>query len=96
MDAEEILKAITEQVDKALSIRRSDYFTTKEAKVYLGISEDRLYMLMHNREITYSKPSGKCAYFKKQDLDEYLSRNTIPSFASLEAQAADHVINSAV
>ena len=96
MEAKEILKAITEQIDRAMRVQRSDYLNTKEACIYLGVTESRLHTLMFQREITYSKPSGKHAFFKKQDLDEYLSRNTIPSFASLEAQAADHVVNKAV
>lgn len=96
MEAEKILKAITDKVDEALKVRRSDFLTFEEACIYLGVKKARLYSLMYQREITYSKPSGKHSYFKKQDLDEYLSRNTVPSFASLEANAADHVVSKAV
>jgi excisionase family DNA binding protein len=47
------------------------FYTTNEAADYLGISINTLYKKNRNKEISYDKQSKK-AFYKKQDLDNYL------------------------
>lgn len=96
MSEKELLETILFRIDEAVKIQHSEYLSMEETCKYMGVTKTHLYRLMKERLITYSKPTGKMAYFKKSDIEEYLGRNTIPSFASLEALASDHVISKAI
>lgn len=93
-EEKELLKEILDRLEtiELEQVRRRDTFTLQEAAKYVGLKAPALYKLCKDREITYSKPS-KQIYFKKKDLDEYLNRNTVPSFSELEAFASNHVIS---
>lgn len=95
MEQKEILSMILAKIDEIGSVNRSEYMKFKDACSYLGVTKTQLYRLMYERQITYSKPSGKITYFKKSDLDDYLTRNTVPSLASVSGMASDYVLNSA-
>lgn len=94
-EEKELLKQILDRLEiiELGQVRRRDIFTLQEAAKYVGLKAPALYKLCKDREITYSKPS-KQIYFKKKDLDEYLNRNTVPSFSELESLASNHVIAS--
>lgn len=94
-EEKDLLKEILDRLEtiELGQTRRRDTFTLQEAAKYMGVKDPVLYKLCKERVITYSKPS-KQIYFKKKDLDEYLSRNTVPSFSALEALASNHVISS--
>lgn len=94
-EEKDLLKEILDRLEtiELGQARRRDTFTLQEAAKYVGLKAPALYKLCKDREITYSKPS-KQIYFKKKDLDEYLNRNTVPSFSALEALASNHVISS--
>ena len=94
-EEKDLLKEILDRLEtiELGQARRRDTFTLQEAAKYMGVKDPVLYKLCKERVITYSKPS-KQIYFKKKDLDEYLSRNTVPSFSALEALASNHVISS--
>jgi putative excisionase len=51
--------------------------TTAEACKYMRISKSTLYKMTMNREIVFYKPTGGRIYFKKEDLDAFLTRNPI-------------------
>lgn len=51
--------------------------TTAEACKYMQISKSTLYKMTMNREIVFYKPTGGRIYFKKEDLDAFLTRNPI-------------------
>lgn len=59
------------------------FLTQEEAAEYLGIQSSYLYKLTHQSEISYFK-TGKKNYFKRIDLDRYISRNRIPSHQEIK------------
>ena len=75
-------------------VLQREFFTFNEACEYMGLKSNVMYRLMREREITYSKPNNKQIFFKKEDMDAYLSKNTIPSFSSLEGLASDYMLMS--
>lgn len=56
-----------------------EYFSAKEAAIYLGISISTLYKLVHERKVPHYKPSGKLLRFSKTDLKNFISANRIPA-----------------
>lgn len=66
--------------------------TLEEACEYLHLSKSTVYKLTMNRKIKHSKP-GKRLYFKKCDLDAYLTSNTISTVEDIN-DWSDNLINS--
>jgi len=61
----------------------------KEALIYLSVSESFLYKATSLRKIPFLKPKGKL-YFKRKDLDAYLSQNYKPSTNDLKNNIAEN------
>ena len=51
--------------------------TPEAAAEYLSITRGSLYNLVHLKKITCYKPSGKMLYFRKADLDAYITRGQV-------------------
>lgn len=70
--------------------------TIVEASVYLSLSVSYIYRLVHEKRITYFKPSGSLrsgrVYFRKEDLDSFVFRGR--SSADFElAEQAERILN---
>lgn len=93
--AAKIILTLTKEVQDLVSKVGKMYYNTKEASEYTGISKQLIYRAVRNREIAYSQPSGKAGssklYFKRSDLDAYLSRNYTPANTDVEAEAANWI-----
>lgn len=61
----------------------------KEAREYLDLSDSQLYKLTRNGDIPYYKPTGKLIYFNKQELDEWVCRNSSETNAECERTIAE-------
>ncbi len=68
-----------------------DLLTSKNAAKYLDISVSHLYFLTHAKQIPHYKPNGKRVYFRKSELDSWISDTKRQSHAELDKQAADFV-----
>lgn len=82
----------TEMVDRIaerLMVCHKDMLTTKEACAYLGITERALEELRKQKAITYYKPTQKCIYYKRSDLNAWMMRNEVMSSDSLTLLAQD-------
>jgi len=56
-----------------------EFLTVKELADYLGTSKSWVYSAVQRRLIPFMKPTKKMLFFKKQDVDEFIGRNRIPS-----------------
>lgn len=93
--AAKIILILTNEVKELASKVGKAFFNVKEAAEYTGVSRQLINKAVRNREIAYSQPSGKGGssklFFKRSDLDAYLSRNYTPANADVEAEAADWI-----
>ena len=48
------------------------WLSVTELAEYLGRSKDYIYKLIGKRAIPFSKPTGKCVYFNKNDIEKWL------------------------
>lgn len=56
-----------------------DIYTTTEASLFLGVKRSYLYELVRNRKIMHYKScGGKLTYFRRQDLEEWMTHNIVP------------------
>ncbi|PKL08317.1 MAG: hypothetical protein CVV51_09570 [Spirochaetae bacterium HGW-Spirochaetae-7] len=64
-----------------------DFLTTQEAAAYLGRSKAGMYQLANRGRVPYTRPAGGKCYFRRADLDAFLSSGYHPSSAETAAQA---------
>ena len=90
--AANIILTIANEVKELASKVGKAFYNVKEAAEYTGLSRQLIYKAVRNKEIAYSQPSGKGGssklFFKRSDLDAYLSRNYSPANADVEAEVA--------
>lgn len=93
--AANIILTIANEVKELASKVGKAFYNVKEAAEYTGLSRQLIYKAVRNKEIAYSQPSGKGGssklFFKRSDLDAYLSRNYTPANADVEAEAANWI-----
>ena len=63
----------------------NEVFTLDEACEYLSISKSSMYKMNMEKVIPFYKPSRK-VYYKKSDLDEYLSSNRMEADSNIDVQ----------
>lgn len=75
-----IQKKILNTLENILSIlqnqciNKKDVLSIEEATEYMNISKSFLYKLTSKKKIPYYKPSGKIVYFKREDLDKWMTQ----------------------
>ena len=65
--------------ESLLNMQHKEILSFKEVVLYLDVSESLLYKLKFNRAITFFKPNGGKLYFKKSDLDGWMTQNETKS-----------------
>ena len=56
-----------------------EIYTTTEASLFLGVKRSYLYELVRNRKIMHYKScGGKLTYFRRQDLEDWMTYNIVP------------------
>lgn len=68
-----------------------EVLTLDEAAQYMGIKKSYLYKLTMRREIPHYKPMGKMCYFKRTELEEWLTNNPVAT-AEVIADRADKIL----
>ncbi|WP_207425708.1 helix-turn-helix domain-containing protein [Pedobacter sp. SYSU D00535] len=93
---EGILKKLSniEQLLKEQNLLQKNILSLDEAAIYMNLSSSALYKLTSASKITYSKPTGKCIYFKREDIDRFLAGNTYVSNSDIETQIASFKIGN--
>jgi excisionase family DNA binding protein len=64
----------------------NDILNFKQTCDYLQLSKSSLYKLTSKKEIPHYKPGGKRIYFKRSDLDEWITNGKVPTSEELRLQ----------
>ena len=83
MDLQQVVDLITTNI---ISTTKA-VLTVDEAARYMGISKSTLYKMMMRKQIPYSQPSGKVAYFDRQELEKWLLSNRVATADELQDMA---------
>ncbi len=73
------------------NLLQKEVLNVKEATTYLNISQSHLYKLTSRNVIPCYSPNGKFIYFRRDELDNWLTTKRRSSIAELEQQAADYI-----
>lgn len=89
-----IIEALVDEVCSLKECSFKQFLTLKEACEYTGYSRNKMYALVRDSKVPYSKPedggSGKL-FFNRKDLDEYMGRNRFASTYETDMAAASHL-----
>lgn len=80
---------VTPESDNQLN--NETIFNSTEASAYLSIARSTLYKLTSKKAIPYYKPNGKNMYFKKEALDEYVTKQRQISNSEIESNTNDYL-----
>ena len=65
-----------------------------EACEYLDLSPSYLYKLTANRKVPFYIPNGKKLYFKREELDKWLTRNKVDTAEEIGKTSIDGFIKN--
>lgn len=81
------LQRIADLITANIIYTQKAVLTTAEAAKYMGLSKSTLYKMMMRKQIPYSQPSGKVAYFDRQELEAWLMSNRVATADELQDRA---------
>ena len=94
MSTEELIQKLDriESLLEQQGIQNKEVLNFNEACLYLGLSQSHVYKLTSSKSIPHFCPQGKRIYFKRIELDAWLTRNRTDTKEEIEKQAADYLI----
>lgn len=66
--------------------------TLKEVSELTGLSKSTLYKITHQNKIPFYKPNGKNIYFKRDEVEEFLTSKRVSSIDELEREASKYLL----
>ena len=76
---------------KRLSLQWKEILNAEEASIYLGIEVDTLRQYASRKLIPYYKPNRKLIYFRRTDLDNWITSVLMEAQRDLDQEALDYV-----
>lgn len=83
---ESIEKRLTEQ-----NLLQKEIFNFNEACTYLDLSSSHLYKLTSSNSIPCYCPQGKRLYFRREELDQWLTSSRNSTKEEMEQRVADYI-----
>ena len=80
------VRSALDRIERLTLLGAKNIFDLDEACLYTGYSRGHLYRLTSGREIPHFKRDRKL-YFRKADLDEWLTETRVPTRAETAAEA---------
>lgn len=92
MKATSVLQVMTEIRD--LLLLQKEIFTISEVCSYTGFEKSYIYKLTSERKIPhYKSPGGKNVFFKRTEIEEWLTQNKIKTIAQLDLETNQVIKN---
>jgi len=90
---DEVIKRL-DKLEALTLLQAKDALNLDEASMLTGLSKSHLYKLTHRREIPYFKArdGGKCNYFSKSELTDWMLHRRIKTNDELETAAANYIV----
>lgn len=81
------LDTLSAAISNSVTLCHKEILTFDEAVRYTGLKKSGLYKLTSSRQIPHYKPNGKCCYFRRKELEDWLTSNPIATEADLNGKA---------
>lgn len=79
-----------DRIERYALLAAKNVLTVEEAAIFLGFSESYVYKLTCTQQIPFYKPNGKMVYFRKEELEGWMTQNRVASEAEIEERAANY------
>lgn len=83
----EELKALADTIVDKIALHHKEVLTLDEAVRYTGMKKSYLYKLTASRAIPHYKPNGKNCFFRRTELEDWLTANPIATEIDLNTAA---------
>lgn len=74
-------------IGRKMLFTQKEILTLDEVAQYTGLKKSYLYKLMASKAIPHYKPNGKICFFKRTELEDWLTTNPVATTADLTAAA---------
>jgi len=91
MSTNELILKRLDSIDEKIREGTDEYLTLQQAAEYLGFKPSYMYKLTHRRLIPFYKPTNKKIYFRKSDLDNWITRNKKKSKGEIDQLATNYL-----
>lgn len=81
------IKQIADEISRVLILAQKEVLTFAEAAAYTGMKKSYLYKLTASKQIPHYKPAGKNCFFKRTELEAWLTANPVATTDELNAEA---------
>ena len=73
------------------SILSKEFLTLAETALYLGHSKSSMYRMTSKKEIPFYNPGGKKIYFKRRELDDWISKGRVNSYSEVVGETDQYL-----
>lgn len=84
------IKQLAGEIGSSLLLAQKEILTFEEASKYTGLKKSYLYKLTAAKQIPHYKPNGKTCYFKRAELEDWLTANPVATVDELNAEALNY------
>lgn len=84
------MKEELQEIIEVVKTHSKEVLTAQETASYMGVSMSYLYKLTMRKQIPHYKPLGKMCYFKRNEVEEWLLSNRIPTDQELNNKALSY------
>ncbi len=88
----EELEKLALAIGRKVLFAQKEVLTLEEVAQYTGLKKSYLYKLTASKAIPHYKPNGKNCFFKRTELEEWLTTNPVATTADLTASAQAYCI----
>ncbi len=89
---EEEIKQQLDRIEQYAQIAAKNVLNIKEAAFILGMSEQSVRSKARNREFACYRPNHNTLYFKKSELEGWMTRNRSKSMLEIESEATAYCL----
>lgn len=84
---QEELDRLAAAISENIAICHKEVLTLDEAARYMGLKASYLYKLTSARAVPHYKPSGKKCFFRRTELEDWLTSNPVATASDLNTAA---------
>lgn len=81
-----------DRIENLCALAAKNILNIDDAAILLGMSKGYVYQLTHDHKIPFYKPTGKQIYFKRSEIEDWMTRNRVDSIYEAQAQAVSYVV----
>ncbi len=91
---QEELDKLALTISTSIALCHKEVLTLDEAARYMGVAKSYLYKLTSARQIPHYKPNGKNCFFRRSELEDWLTENRVATNADLDDKAQAYCLRN--